>query len=87
MMKKRQNRLAKACEIIVKEKDPEIEFLATSDPEAAYTDVDFCLAHIRVGQLPMREKDEQIALKYGVVAGNLCPGRYCLWYAFHRRRY
>ena len=26
----RQNRLAKACEIIVKEKDPEIEFLATS---------------------------------------------------------
>ena len=58
----RQNKLARACEIIVKEKDPEIEFLATSDPETAYTDVDFCLAHIRVGQLPMREKDEQIAL-------------------------
>ena len=71
----RQNRLAKACEIIVKEKDPEIEFLATSDPEAAYTDVDFCLAHIRVGQLPMREKDEQIALKYGVVGQETCgPG-------------
>ena len=71
----RQNRLAKSCEIIVKEKDPEIEFLATSDPEAAYTDVDFCLAHIRVGQLPMREKDEQIALKYGVVGQETCgPG-------------
>ena len=71
----RQDRLAKACEIIVKEKDPEIEFLATSDPEAAYTDVDFCLAHIRVGQLPMREKDEQIALKYGVVGQETCgPG-------------
>ena len=49
----RQGRLAKACEIIVREKDPSIEFVATTDPETAYTDVDFCLAHIRVGQLPI----------------------------------
>ena len=52
----RQNKLAKACEIIVKEKDPDIEFVATTDPQTAYTDVDFCLAHIRVGQLPMRDR-------------------------------
>ena len=71
----RQNKLAKACEIIVKEKDPEIEFIATTDPETAYTDVDFCLAHIRVGQLPMREKDEKISLKHGVVGQETCgPG-------------
>ena len=71
----RQGRLAKACEIIVKEKDPSIEFVATTDPETAYTDVDFCLAHIRVGQLPMREKDEKIPLKYGVVGQETCgPG-------------
>ena len=63
----RQNKLAKACEIIVKEKDPDIEFVATTDPQTAYTDVDFCLAHIRVGQLPMREMDEKISLKHGVV--------------------
>ena len=71
----RQGRLAKACEIIVREKDPSIEFVATTDPETAYTDVDFCLAHIRVGQLPMREKDEKIPLKYGVVGQETCgPG-------------
>lgn len=71
----RQNKLAKACEIIVKEKDPTIAFVATSDPQTAYTDVDFCLAHIRVGQLPMRELDEKISLKHGVVGQETCgPG-------------
>ena len=71
----RQNKLAKACEIIVKEKDPDIEFVATIDPQTAYTDVDFCLAHIRVGQLPMREMDEKISLKHGVVGQETCgPG-------------
>ncbi|MDO4473196.1 MAG: 6-phospho-alpha-glucosidase [Eubacteriales bacterium] len=71
----RQNKVAKACEIIVKEKDPSIEYLATTDPEKAYTDVDFCLAHIRVGQLHMRELDEKIPMKYGVVGQETCgPG-------------
>ena len=71
----RQNKLAKACEIIVKEKYPDIEFVATTDPQTAYTDVDFCLAHIRVGQLPMREMDEKISLKHGVVGQETCgPG-------------
>lgn len=71
----RQNKVAKACEIIVKEKDPSIEYLATVDPELAYTDVDFCLAHIRVGKLAMRELDEKIPLKYGVVGQETCgPG-------------
>lgn len=71
----RQNKVAKACEIIVKEKDPSIEYLATTDPELAYTDVDFCLAHIRVGKLAMRELDEKIPLKYGVVGQETCgPG-------------
>lgn len=71
----RQNKLAKACEIMVKEKDPSIEFVATVDPEVAYTDVDFCLAHIRVGLLQMREKDEKIAAKYNCVGQETCgPG-------------
>ena len=72
---KRQNQLAKACEIWVREKAPDIEFLATVDPEEAYTDIDFCLAHIRVGKLPMRELDEKIPLRYGVVGQETCgPG-------------
>lgn len=71
----RQNIVAKACEILIKEKDPTIEYLATTDPELAYTDVDFCLAHIRVGKLEMRSLDEKIPLKYGVVGQETCgPG-------------
>ena len=71
----RQGKVAKACEILIKEKDPSIEYLATTDPELAYTDVDFCLAHIRVGKLAMRELDEKIPLKYGVVGQETCgPG-------------
>lgn len=71
----RQNKVAKACEILIKEKDPSIEYLATTNPEEAYTDVDFCLAHIRVGKLEMREMDEKISLKHGVVGQETCgPG-------------
>lgn len=71
----RQNKVAKACEILIKEKDPSIEYVATTDPEIAYTDVDFCLAHIRVGKLEMRSLDEKIPLKYGVVGQETCgPG-------------
>lgn len=71
----RQNKVAKACEILIKEKDPSIDYVATTDPKIAYTDVDFCLAHIRVGKLKMRSLDEKIPLKYGVVGQETCgPG-------------
>ncbi|MGG3854833.1 6-phospho-alpha-glucosidase [Caldifermentibacillus hisashii] len=71
----RQNKVAKACEILIKEKDPTIQYIVTTDPKEAYTDVDFCLAHIRVGKLPMRELDEKIPLKYGCVGQETCgPG-------------
>ena len=71
----RQGKLASAVKILIEERDPSIEFVATTDPKIAYTDVDFCLAHIRVGQLPMRELDEKIPLKYGVVGQETCgPG-------------
>ncbi|WP_312476689.1 6-phospho-alpha-glucosidase [Neobacillus sp.] len=71
----RQDIIAKACEIIIKEKAPEIDFLATTDPEAAFTDVDFVMAHIRVGKYKMRELDEKIPLQHGVVGQETCgPG-------------
>ncbi|MFS1063435.1 6-phospho-alpha-glucosidase, partial [Enterococcus faecium] len=54
---------------------PDILFTATTDPETAFTDVDFVMAHIRVGLYAMREKDEKIPLKYGVVGQETCgPG-------------
>ena len=57
------------------ERLPEIRFLYTTDPEEAFTDIDFVFAHIRVGLYGMREKDEKIPLKYDVVGQETCgPG-------------
>ena len=33
-----------------------VEFAYTTDPEEAFTDVDFVMCHIRVGLYAMREK-------------------------------
>ena len=61
----RQETIAEACQVILKEQAPEIEFSYTTDPQAAFTDVDFVMAHIRVGKYPMREQDEKIPLRHG----------------------
>ena len=71
----RQKIIADAMAIVLKERAPEIEFLATTDPAQAFSDVDFVMAHIRVGKYAMREQDEKIPLKYGVVGQETCgPG-------------
>lgn len=71
----RQGILGEALEILLKEQAPEIDFLYTNDPEVAFTDVDFCMAHIRVGKYAMREKDEKVPLRHGVFGQETCgPG-------------
>lgn len=71
----RQGVLGEALEILLKEQAPDMEFFYTTDPEEAFTDVDFVFAHIRVGKYAMREMDEKIPLKYGVVGQETCgPG-------------
>ncbi len=71
----RQEVIAKACDIIIKEKAPDINFVYTTNPETAFTDVDFVMAHIRVGKYAMREKDEKIPLRHGVLGQETCgPG-------------
>ncbi|ENI2568085.1 hypothetical protein ABXR02_003005 [Escherichia coli] len=61
--------------VILKEKAPDIAFSYTTDPEVAFSDVDFVMAHIRVGKYPMRELDEKIPLRHGVVGQETCgPG-------------
>lgn len=71
----RQKIVADAMAIVMKERAPQIEFVATTDPETAFADVDFVMAHIRVGKYAMREKDEKIPLKYGVLGQETCgPG-------------
>lgn len=71
----RQETIAKACEIMIKERAPEVAFSYTTDPKEAFSDIDFVMAHIRVGKYAMREKDEKIPLKHGVVGQETCgPG-------------
>ncbi|WP_255585168.1 6-phospho-alpha-glucosidase [Virgibacillus saliphilus] len=71
----RQNVLGESLDILLKEQAPDIEFCYTTDPEKAFTNADFCFAHIRVGKYDMREKDEKIPLKHGVVGQETCgPG-------------
>lgn len=68
----RQRKVAEACAIIVREKNPEIKFSYTTNPEEAFTDIDFVMAQIRVGLYALREQDEKIPLKYGVVGQETC---------------
>lgn len=71
----RQKIVADACEILIRERNPEISFLATTDPKEAFSDVDFVMAHIRAGKYAMRELDEKIPMKYNVVGQETCgPG-------------
>lgn len=73
--KERQETIAKACEIYLRDNAPEVEFGYTTDPETAFTGVDFVMCHIRVGLYAMREQDEKIPLKYGVLGQETCgPG-------------
>ncbi|VXC94394.1 6-phospho-alpha-glucosidase [Enterobacterales bacterium 8AC] len=71
----RQETIAEACKILLQEQAPEIEFSYTTQPQVAFSDVDFVMAHIRVGKYPMREQDEKIPLRHGVVGQETCgPG-------------
>lgn len=71
----RQRTVGEACKIIVEELNPEVEFSYTTDPEEAFTDVDFVMAQIRVGLFEMREKDEKIPFNHGVPGQETCgPG-------------
>ncbi len=72
----RQEKIAKASEIILREKYPELEsFNYTTNKKEALTDADFVFVQIRTGGLAMREQDEQIPLRYGAVGQETCgPG-------------
>ena len=56
----------------IEQEAPDIEVVVTTDPEKAFTDVDFVFAQIRQGGLQMRRQDERIPLKYGCVGQETC---------------
>lgn len=71
----RQKIISDAVEVIIRERAPQIEFMSTTDPKEGFSDVDFVMAQIRVGKYEMRDKDEKIPLKYGVLGQETCgPG-------------
>lgn len=71
----RQAVLAEALALVLKEKAPDIAFSYTTDPQEAFENIDFCMAHIRTGKYRMRELDEKIPLKHGVLGQETCgPG-------------
>lgn len=74
-LESRQTPIGEACKIMINERYPEVKFIYTTNPEEAFTDIDFVMAHIRVGLYAMRELDEKIPLKHGCVGQETCgPG-------------
>ncbi|MBP1044015.1 maltose-6'-phosphate glucosidase [Vagococcus sp. BWB3-3] len=49
-----------------------VTLVETVDPEIAFKGADFIFSQIRVGGLAMREQDEKIPLKYGLVGQETC---------------
>ena len=73
--KERQDKVAVLVKKVVEMFDPELEVVVTTEPEEAFSDADFIFAQMRVGLYKMRELDEKIPLKYGVVGQETCgPG-------------
>ncbi len=71
----RQAAIGEAAKILFKEKAPQVDFSYTIDSSVAFTDVDFIFAQMRTGGYKMREMDEKIPMKYGVIGQETCgPG-------------
>jgi maltose-6'-phosphate glucosidase len=49
-----------------------VELVETTKPKEAFSKCDFVFTQIRVGGLEMREKDEKIPLKYGLIGQETC---------------
>ena len=64
---KRQEDVGVIVRHVVEMFDPDVKLTLTTDPETAMTDADFIFAQMRVGLYAMREQDEKIPLRYGVV--------------------
>ena len=54
-------------DFIIKKRGYGVKIIKTEDPKEAFTGIDFVFSQIRVGKIDMREKDEKIPLKYGLV--------------------
>ncbi|MFW7432731.1 maltose-6'-phosphate glucosidase [Vagococcus carniphilus] len=58
--------------MLKKEGYSDVVLSSTENPEEAFTGCNFVFSQIRVGGMKMREKDEKIALKHGLVGQETC---------------
>ncbi|MFY8331259.1 maltose-6'-phosphate glucosidase [Vagococcus carniphilus] len=58
--------------MLKKEGHSDVVLSSTENPKEAFTGCDFVFSQIRVGGMKMREKDEKIALKHGLVGQETC---------------
>mgnify|MGYP001770228811 FL=1 len=72
----RQKVIGEFAKGLFREEYPNINFSYTTNKEEAFTeDIDFVFVQIRTGGYKMREKDEKIPLKLGVIGQETCgPG-------------
>lgn len=71
----RQNTIAPVVEKVIRDHSDTMTFTVTTDPEVAFSGAHFVFAQMRVGQYKMREQDEKIPLRHGVVGQETCgPG-------------
>ncbi|MDD7304954.1 MAG: maltose-6'-phosphate glucosidase [Peptoniphilaceae bacterium] len=57
---------------LVKKYRYDVTIVVTSDPKVAFEDIDFVFTQIRAGGMKMRELDEKIPLKHGLVGQETC---------------
>jgi maltose-6'-phosphate glucosidase len=71
----RQDTIAPVVEKVIRDHSQSIKFTVTDNPEVAFSGAHFVFAQMRVGQYKMREHDEKIPLRHGVVGQETCgPG-------------
>lgn len=71
----RLSKMGEYAKILMREMYPELEVSYTTNPQVAFTDNDFVFCQIRTGGLKMRELDEKVPLKHGVIGQETCgPG-------------
>lgn len=57
---------------LIKKNKYDIKIISTEDPELAFSGVNFVFSQIRAGGMKMREFDEKIPLKHGLVGQETC---------------
>lgn len=68
----RNSDMGTIVEYLLKKNNEDAKLVVTGDPEEAFTGCDFVFSQIRAGGMKMREKDEKIPLKYGLVGQETC---------------